>query len=198
MALKGIGIDKNGYTVANYYTPDTYTTPPLSVGDYFTPQGYVNADYVVESLDLVSTFTVSAQGTLEIATASLISTFTLQADADKFDLASATITSSITVSVEGGLLQSAQSSLTSSTTQSAGANITFDVGKNITASSATTQQANVSYSAVPSIGSTLSLISVGGVKFDPLEEGEQDDYTWDSFAESDVIDRTWNEWFGNK
>jgi hypothetical protein len=37
---------------------------------------------------------------------------------------------------------------------------------------------------------------VGGVKFDRLGEPYQDDYTWDDFAESEFIDRTWNEWYG--
>jgi hypothetical protein len=57
---------------------------------------------------------------------------------------------------------------------------------------------NVSSDSSADFDAITSTISVGGIIFDPLEEGEQDDYTWDDFAESDVIDRTWNEWFGGK
>jgi hypothetical protein len=198
MALKGIGIDPNIYVGQGFYTPETYTTPPPSQGDYFTPQGYAELDYVLEALDLVSTFTIQAEGELDIAKATLVSTFTLTADGQDFDFASATLTSTFTTSTLGGYRHFGSAEVLSTSTTASDANITYDPSNTINISTSTQQTGNVDYSATPTLDSVATQVSVGAIFYDAASEGQQDDYTWDDFAESDVIDRTWNEWFGGK
>lgn len=198
MALKGIGIDPNIYVEQGFYTPETYTTPPPSQGDYFTPQGYAELDYVLEALDLVSSFSIQAEGTLEIASATLVSTFTLTADGQDFDFASATLTSTFTTSTLGGYRHFGSASVVSTSTTTSDANITYDPSNTINVSTSTQQNGNVDYRGTPTLDSVATQISVGGIFYDAASEGQQDDYTWDTFAESEFIDRTWNEWFGGK
>jgi len=196
MSLKGIGISADIYVSQNYYTPDTYTIPAASVGDYFTPQGYVAGDYVLESLDLSSVFTIEAIGEINSVKATLSSTFTLTAQGQDFDLASATLSSSFAVSCEGGYFLTGSSTMASAVSTTANGNATYDPQKTITSQTAVSSNANVAYTAAPTLDSILTAISVGGIIYNAFQEGRQDDYTWDTFAESEYIDRTWNEWFG--
>ena len=196
MALKGIGIDPNIYVGQGFYTPESYTQPTPSQGDYFTPQGYVDQDYVLEALDLVSTFTIQAEGELDIAKATLVSTFTLTADGEDFDFASATLTSSFTTTTVGGLKQFGSADINSTTATTVNGNTTYGITNSIAINTSTAQDGNAVYRGTPTLDSVSTQISVGGVKFDRLGEPYQDDYTWDDFAESEFIDRTWNEWYG--
>jgi len=198
VAIKGIGIADDIYVVQTYYDPESYTTPLPSVGDYVI-DGFVASDYVSEKLDLpASTFTLSCDAEVINVRAVFSSTFTVSVSAEKFDFASAGLTSSFGFSCNGGLSLEGTTAIASATTPSTNGNQTHGITKTITASATLSGNATVSFKASAQFDAITSTISVGGIIFDPLEEGEQDDYTWDDFAESDVIDRTWNEWFGGK
>ena len=199
MALKGIGIADDLYIVQSYYTPESYTTPIPSVGDYVL-EDFVASGYVSEALDLpASTFTLSCEANVGNVKADFTSTFTVSVSAEKFDFASASLTSTSSLSCNGGKLQQPTTSSSSTTTTSINANKTHGPSKTITATASLSGSGNVSYtSATASFEAGISTISVGGRTFNAFYEGRQDDYTWDTFAESAFIDRTWDEWFSGK
>tara|TARA_R100001594_G_scaffold146521_1_gene198017 strand:+ start:130 stop:1443 length:1314 start_codon:yes stop_codon:yes gene_type:complete len=199
MALKGIGIASDIYVVQTYYTPETYTTTLPSVGDYVL-EDFVASDYVQESLDLTSSFSLSCDGTTTPpVVGNWTSTFTVSVSAEKFDFASASLTSTSSLSCNGGLSLTSTASSSSTTTTSINANQTHRQTKTLTATASLSGSGNVSYtSATASLEAVVSTISVGGIIFNAFQEGRQDDYTWDSFSEDSTIDRTWNEWFGGQ
>lgn len=196
MALKGIGIDPNVYVEQTYYSPEDFTIPTPSQGDYFTPQGYVDSDYVLEALDLTATFTLQAEGEVDITKATLTSSFTMAVDGDKFDFASITLSSQFTVTAVSTLIERATATLTAQFTSTQQGNYTTAGDSDATASFTVGTQGNIAFDATATPDSVVTEISVGSVLYDAFNQ--QDDYTWDDFAESDVIDRTWNEWFGGK
>jgi len=198
MALKGIGIADNIYVVQTYYTPETYTTPTPSVGDYVL-EDFVASGYVSEGLDLpASTFTLSCDAVVSNVKADFTSTFTVSVSAEKFDFASASLTSTSSLNCNGGRLQTPTASSSSTTTTSTNANQTHGPTKTITATASLSGSANVSFVSTPTLDITSTVISVGGIIFNAFQEGRQDDYTWDTFSEDSTIDRTWNEWFGGQ
>ena len=195
MALKGIGIADDLYIVQSYYTPESYTTPIPSVGDYVL-EDFVASGYVSEALDLpASTFTLSCEANVGNVKADFTSTFTVSVSAEKFDFASASLTSTSSLSCNGGKLQQPTTSSSSTTTTSINANKTHGPSKTITATASLSGSANVSFVSTPTLDITSTVISVGGISFNAFQEGRQDDYTWDTFSEDSTIDRTWNEWF---
>lgn len=84
MAIKGIGISNDIFVDQTYYTPDTYTFPTPSQGDYASPQTYFEEDYINNAQDLVSAFTFTAVGTVFSTSASHTSTATMSVSADRF------------------------------------------------------------------------------------------------------------------
>lgn len=153
MAIKGL-VDTQAYVIGDYHTPVGYFNPARSVGEYVVDD-YVITDYLFEALDLQSTFTIQAELTKVDVKATLISVFTLQADAEDLDLATGTLSGSFTISAQANYTAASESiSITGFYTQT----------------------------------------QVAGELF----FGEPQDITWDSFRESEFIDRSWDEWYGDQ
>ena len=151
MALKGIGISDDIFVDQTYHTPEDYTLPTPSQGDYATPQTYFQADYVNNALDLVSTFTIQAEGTVFSTRATPASEFTLTVSCERNrDLGAQSLSSSFTVTAEGS-------------------DFDFAILPQITAFSPRFLRAVVT---------TI---------------GHMPDATWNTYAESEYIDRTWDE-----
>lgn len=50
----------------------------------------------------------------------------------------------------------------------------------------------------PYVFASLQLSSAFTLGADPIYRRTIEEYTWDDFAESSIIDRTWDEWFGDR
>lgn len=215
MAYKGI-IDLSIYVFEDFVI-DAYTIPSPSQGDYFTPQGYVDSDYVLEALDLTSQFTVSAVGDLIDINVNITATFTVSCDAQDLDIASGSMSSAFTVSTdyirdrssttspisafalsaEAIRIKASRASLSSQFTQTAqGGRITgITQSYVVTAAATQTAQANrISDSALSLIGFFTQIQLAGEL----IEARSLFDYTWDDFAESEFVDKTWDGWFGDQ
>jgi hypothetical protein len=192
VAIKGL-VDNQAYVIGDYQTPTGYYSPARSVGDYVLDD-FVITDYLLEAQDLVSTFTIQAQGEINAIRATLSVSFTLQAQAEDLDLATGTFSSAFGIDVTVTRILAGSGTLSTQAQQSANANQLVDVTKSITAT--TTQGTNAIYTADSgTIGITgfYTQTQVAGELF----FGEPPDITWDSFAESEFIDRTWDEWYGD-
>lgn len=192
MAIKGL-IDNQAYVLGDYQTPIGYFNPARSVGDYILDD-YAVKDYFFEGLELSSTFSVSAAGTTDFTGANLVASFTVSASAEKFDFASGSIASSFGISVSPTRIRTGAGSTSAAFSSSQQGNATFLSSASV--DTTIQQTTNGSYTA----GSgTLNLIGfytqtqIAGELF----FGEPPDITWDSFRESEFIDRSWDEWFGD-
>jgi hypothetical protein len=152
MALKGIGISDDIFVDQTYYTPEDYTRPTPSQGDYATPQTYFEADYVNNALDLSTTSTVSAVGTVFKINADVSSEFTLSVTYERFrDTDPIALSTDTQVNVTGQL------------------DFDFAVLKTFRAFTPRFLRAVVT------------------------DIGHMPDATWNTYAESDFIDRTWDD-----
>ena len=152
MAVKGIGISNDIFVDQTYYTPESYTIPTPSQGDYASPQTYFEADYVNNALDLFATFTIQAEGTVFSTSASKSSVFTMQVTCTR---------------VKGA---AEQPSLDSAIT------LTCDA-------------IDLSLAIIPQVRVFTPRFTRAIV----TTIGHLPDAVWNTYAESDVIDRTWDD-----
>ena len=152
MALKGIGISDDIFVDQTYHTPEDYTRPTPSQGDYATPQTYFEADYVNNALDLSTTFTVSAVGKVFSTRATPDSEFTLSV-----------VSTRIRGSAEQPVLQSI--------------------------STLTCDAIDLSIAIIP----LFRMFTPRFTRAIVTTIGHMPDATWNTYAESDFIDRTWDD-----
>lgn len=193
MAIKGL-VDTQAYVIGDYHTPVGYFNPARSVGDYVVDD-YVITDYLFEALDLQSTFTIQAEGQVNAIRANLISVFTLQADAEDLDLATGTLSGAFTISVTTTRLRTGTATMAVSGTLTAQANAQYKASKTLDTTSTVSAQAN--YTAASESISIIGFYTQTQVAGE-LFFGEPQDVTWDSFRESEFIDRSWDEWYGDQ
>ena len=188
MAIKGL-VDLQAYVIGDYQTPLGYFNPQTSVGDYVLDD-FVVTDYLLGSQDLVSTFSLQAEGTVNSIRADLVSIFTVSADGEKFDFASATVSTTSSITVTYTRIRPGTGSYTSSSSASAQGNATYVVDKALTTT--TTHSANAIYT---SSGTTLELqafntqVQLAG----KLIQAKIADPTWDEWSESGTIDKSWDD-----
>ena len=214
MAIKGL-VDLDAYEIGTYFTPEDYVIPPRSVGD-FVVGDYVVVDYLLEGLDLTSTATLSCDADLLRERASLTSEFTITSLAGLAIFATKTITAVATTSAQmsrtrsspaslttqaslqspGGLILRSTASVSTNASVSVDGNVLFGAQAQAQSSATTEQNGNLIVGGFTTFDAVSTNISVGGVIYDIM--AQQDDYTWDEFAESEFIDRTWNEWYGGR
>ena len=152
MALKGIGISDDIFVDQTYHTPEDYTRPTPSQGDYATPQTYFEADYVNNALDLITTSTVSAVGTVFKINADVSSEFTLSVTYERFrDTDPIALSTDTQVNVTGRL--------------------DFDFA----------------------VLRTFRAFTPRFLRAVVTDIGHMPDATWNTYAESDFIDRTWDD-----
>jgi hypothetical protein len=153
MAIKGIGIEPEVYLLPGYANPEDYATPHhTSFGDYATPQTYFEADYVLNALDLVSTFTIQAEGTVFSTRATPASEFTLSVTYERFrDTDPIALSTDTQVSITGQL--------------------DFDFA----------------------VLRTFRAFTPRFLRAVVTDIGHMPDATWNTYAESEYIDRTWDE-----
>ena len=191
MAIKGL-VDLQAYVIGDYQTPIGYFNPQTSVGEYVLDD-FVVSDYLLEAQDLVSTFSLQAEGQVNSLRASLVATFTVSADGDKFDFGSATVSTTSSIAVSGTRIRTGTGSYTSASSASAQGNVTYVVDKALTTT--ITHSANAIYT---SSGTTLELqafntqVQLAG----KLIQAKIADPTWDEWSESSVIDKSWDD-FGD-
>jgi len=191
MAFKGL-VDLQAYVIGDYQTPIGYFNPQTSVGEYVLDD-FVVSDYLLEAQDLVSTFSLQAEGQVNSLRASLVATFTVSADGDKFDFGSATVSTTSSIAVSGTRIRTGTGSYTSASSASAQGNVTYVVDKALTTT--ITHSANAIYT---SSGTTLELqafntqVQLAG----KLIQAKIADPTWDEWSESSVIDKSWDD-FGD-
>lgn len=192
MAIKGL-VDTQAYVVGDYQTPFGYFTPASSVGDYIITD-YVDTDYVFQTLDLKNSFTLQAEGTLNFIRANITATFTLSAQGQDLDLATATQSSQFSLAVTATRLRVGTAAVNSTATQNTQGNAVFTQSKSLSCVANITAQGNFNTAnGSVSLTAFYTQVQVAGKLF----FGRFTDYRWDSFAESEYIDRTWDEWFGD-
>ena len=197
MAIKGL-VDLEAFVIGGYATPETYYQ--ISVGEYGLDD-YVDLNYAFEAQTLTSSFSVSCDGTTFIVQAILTSSFSLSCDADKFDFASATLTSTSSLSASGGRIRPGEGSFTTSATTSTNAVVEF-VGT-ATPTTTTTTSTNAIYTAASESLTLTGFYSQIQLAGKLIEAGASitpttSEYTWASFKESEIIDRAWTDWFGDR
>ena len=197
MAIKGL-VDLEAFVISDYATPETYYQ--ISVGEYGLDD-YVDLNYAFEAQTFTSSFSVSCEGTTHVNTATLTSSFSLSCDADKFDFASATLTSTSSLSASGGRIRTGEGSYTSSATTSTNAVVEF-VGT-ATPTTTTTTSTNAIYTAASESLTLTGFYSQIQLAGKLIEAGASitpttSEYTWASFKESEIIDRAWTDWFGDR
>ena len=103
MAIKGL-TDLTVY-VADGFTALNYTSPPISQGNFVRPD-FVVVDYVInEELEIVSTFSLQAEGTVSIVAVELNSTFALSAEGLRVDFGEATLQSQFEITEQTGAIK---------------------------------------------------------------------------------------------
>ena len=191
MAIKGL-IDTQAYVLGDYQDLG-YFNPQRSVGNYVVTD-YSASDYTFDALELTSSFTVSAEGTKDFTGATLTASFSVSVAGEKFDFASGTITSSFGISVSPTRIRSGAGSTSAAFTSTQQGNATFISGTTSAITSTTSQNASVTFDAgTLNLPAILTQTQVAGELF----FGEPIDITWESFKESEFIDRTWDEWYGD-
>lgn len=191
MAIKGL-IDTSAYVLGDYQDLGYYN-PQRSIGKYIETD-YIAADYFFEeSLELSSSFSVSAQGTKDFTGATLTASFSVSVAAQKFDFASGSITSSFSISVSPTRIRSFASSTSAAFTATQQGNATFVSGTTTTTTTSSAQDGNATFRSVLNLPAVLTQTQIAGELF----FGEPIDITWESFKESEFIDRTWDEWYGD-
>jgi hypothetical protein len=153
MAIKGIGIEPEVYLLPGYANPEDYATPHhTSFGDYATPQTYFEADYVLNAQDLVSTFTIQAEGTVFSTSSSSDSVFSMSVTYERVRNTDPIALSTDTqVSITGRL--------------------DFDFA----------------------VLQTFRAFTPRFLRAVVTDIGHMPDATWNTYAESDFIDRTWDD-----
>ena len=194
MAIKGL-VDNQAYVLGDYQAPTGYYSPARSVGDYVIDD-FVITDYLLESQDLVSTFTIQAQGEINAIRATFNVTFTLEAQAQDLDLASGTLTTAFGLDVLPTRILAGQGSYTVQAQQQTNATASF-TGTTPTLANDITHTANANYQLASSGAIDITGFYTQAQVAGELFFGEPPDVTWDSFAESEFIDRTWDEWYGD-
>lgn len=191
MAIKGL-IDTQAYVLGDYQDLG-YFNPQRSVGKYVVSD-YSASDYTFDALELTSSFTVSADGTKDFTGATLTASFSVSVAGEKFDFASGTITSSFGISVTPTRIRSGAGSTSAAFTTTQQGNATFISGTTSAITSTTSQNASVTFdSGTLNLPAILTQTQVAGELF----FGQQTDITWESFKESEFIDRSWDEWYGD-
>jgi len=153
MAIKGIGIEPEVYLLPGYANPEDYATPHhTSFGDYATPQTYFEADYVLNAQDLVSTFTIQAEGTVFSTSSSSDSVFSM--------------------------------SVTCTRLRGAAETPRLDV-----ISTVACDAIDLSLAILPQVRA----FSPRFLRAVVTTIGHMPDATWNTFAESEYIDRDWND-----
>lgn len=196
MAIKGL-VDLEAYAIGGYATPETYYH--ISSGEY-VEHDYSVLNYTFEAQTLTSSFSVSCEGSTEVNSAILTSSFTVSAAGVKFDFGSATITSSSSMSAFGGRIRTGQTNPSASATTTQNAVATFH--GSLSAVSSFTNSTNAIYQAFSeslTLNAFVTQIQLAGKL---IEAGTSitprtSEYTWADFKESDVIDRAWTDWFGD-
>ena len=196
MAIKGL-VDLEAFVIGGYATPETYYQ--ISSGEYGLDD-YVDLNYAFEAQTLTSSFSVSCDGQIDVVSATLTSSFSVSCDADKFDFASATLTSTSSLSASGGRIRYGESAQTSSATTSTNAVVEFVGSSSLTTTSTTSQ--NAIYTAASesiTLNGFFTQVQLAG---ELIEAGTSitprtDEYTWADFKESEFIDRSWSDWFGD-
>lgn len=193
MAIKGL-VDTQAYVVGDYQAPVGYYSPARSVGNYVIDD-YVITDYLLEALDLQSTFTIQAEGTVIDIKATLVSVFTLQAEGRDVDFASASLSAVSTIAVTPSRLRTGSANLAVTATQTTQGNAVFLASTSLDATATVSAQGNFT-AASESISLTgfYTQTQVAGELF----FGRFTEYRWDSFIEQGVVERTWDEWFGDR
>ncbi len=197
MAIKGL-VDLEAFVIGGYATPETYYQ--ISSGEY-VEHDYSALNYAFEAQTLTSSFSVSCEGTTSIESATLTSSFTVSCDGDKFDFASATLTSTSSLSASGGRIRYGESAQTSSATTSVDGNASPFVGSSSLTTTSTTSQ-NAIYTAASesiTLNGFFTQVQLAG---ELIEAGTSitprtDEYTWADFKESEFVDRSWSDWFGD-
>jgi len=191
VALKGL-IDTTAYVLGDYQDLGYYN-PQRSVGKYIAGD-YIATDYFFEGLELSTSFTISAEGTKDFIASTMVASFSVSVAAQKFDFASGSITSTFGISVSPTRIRSGTSSASAAFTATQQGNATFISGTASTLTSATSQNAVANFNAgVLNLPAVTTQIQLAGELF----FGQQTDITWESFKESEFIDRTWDEWYGD-
>lgn len=191
MAIKGL-IDTSAYVLGDYQDLGYYN-PQRSVGKYIA-NDYAATDYFFDALELSSSFTISAEGTKDFIASTMLASFSVSAAAQKFDFASASITSSFGISVSPTRQRTGTSSTSASFNSTQQGNATFLSGTASSLTSSTSQNAVANFNAgVLNLPAVITQIQLAGELF----FGQQIDITWESFKESEFIDRTWDEWYGD-
>ena len=191
MAIKGL-IDNSAYVLGDYQDLGYYD-PPRQTGVYMDAD-YVATDYFQDALTLSSAFTLSAQGIVIDVKATLTSTFSVSVSAQKFDFASSSISANFGISVSPTRLRTGSSSTSAAFTNNQLANATFSPSAASSLTSSSSQGATASFNAgTINLPAVLTQTQVAGELF----FGQQTDITWESFKESEFIDRTWDEWYGD-
>lgn len=191
MAVKGL-IDTSAYVFGDYQDLGYYD-PQRNVGKYIAGD-YIAADYFFEeSLELSSSFSVSAIGTTDFTGATLTASFSVSVAAQKFDFASGSITSSFGISVSPARIRSSSSSTSAAFTTTQQGNATFASGTTTSITTSSSQNGSAIFRSVLNLPAVLTQTQIAG----ELIFGEPLDVTWESFKESEIIDRTWDEWYGD-
>jgi hypothetical protein len=152
MAIKGL-TDLSVYVIDGF-TALNYTKPAISQGDFVT-SNFVAFDYVLEDLELTSSFTLQAEGTVSIVAVELNSAFTLSAEGLRVDFGAASLQSQFAITEQTGAIKS---------------------------------------SGVLNLQAFYTQVQLAGY----LLELEPEDYTWQTFAEDAIIDRSWDDWFADR
>ena len=152
MAIKGL-TDLSVYVIDGF-TALNYTKPAISQGDFVT-SNFVAFDYVLEDLELTSSFSLQAEGTVSVLAVEFSSAFTLTAEGLRVDIGEANLQSQFEITEQTGAIKaSGEINLTAFYTQ----------------------------------------VQLAGY----LVELEPEDYTWDTFQEDAIIERSWDEWFADR
>jgi hypothetical protein len=152
MAIKGL-TDLSVYVIDGF-TALNYTKPAISQGDFVT-SNFVAFDYVLEDLELTSSFTLQAEGTVSVVAVEFNSAFTLTAEGLRVDFGEATLQSQFEITEQTGAIKS---------------------------------------SGVLDLQAFYTQLQLAGY----LVELEPEDYTWQTFAEDAIIDRSWDDWFADR
>lgn len=152
MAIKGL-TDLSVYVIDGF-TALNYTKPAISQGDFVT-SNFVAFDYVLEDLELTSSFTLQAEGTVSVLAVEFNSAFTLTAEGLRVDFGEANLQSQFEITEQTGAIKS---------------------------------------SGVLDLQAFYTQVQLAGY----LVELEPEDYTWETFQEDAIIERSWDEWFTDR